>query len=579
MNFLTLLLPTGATASTGPGSKTGSGEGAAGFEQLLFGLLGAVPQAVGGQVQTTAGQIGAVANTATASATAALLNGTQAAAAAAQTVAAPVGLVEAAANAATAGLEAAQTTAGEAGKTAGNATGAVSEALLKNGLPTALPQQQTTVPADTTKNPNTILAQAAANAAQTVEQTTQQVVTAVEGTAKTATATAEQAASAAAKAAAAAQKTAEAAQAAVQKTVAAATNAVSKTAGTPAATASEIAIDAVTKAQGTPAAAASTVATGAQASTAAAATGVATTTVKPASVSADASGDSTKKSEATPASLITSTPEVTTAKDTIKSAVIQAPGADAGKQGATSGKEKDANSNAAHLRASRTAAPLAGDTVAQRGQAAAAQAAQHPSATPTTNASKPVESFSQQVSAHSTGTVDASPILGTGAAGAPQGTDSTAAVNAVARHGAAAFTPPAQQVALQFSRALASGSDHITIRLEPASLGRVDVKVELTKDGHLRALFTADRPDTLDMLQRDARILERALNDAGLRADAGGLSFNLRGDGGGQLPQFANQPGGSGSFSLNGTAGGDGDVAPVARQAALNADALLDIRV
>jgi flagellar hook-length control protein FliK len=134
-------------------------------------------------------------------------------------------------------------------------------------------------------------------------------------------------------------------------------------------------------------------------------------------------------------------------------------------------------------------------------------------------------------------------------------------------------------VALQFSRALASGSDHITIRLEPASLGRVDVKVELTKDGHLTALFTADRPETLDMLQRDARILERALNDAGLRADSSGLSFNLRGDGGSDLPQFANQSGGSGTFNLDGKAGDDGNVAPGARQAALNSDALLDIRV
>ena len=35
----------------------------------------------------------------------------------------------------------------------------------------------------------------------------------------------------------------------------------------------------------------------------------------------------------------------------------------------------------------------------------------------------------------------------------------------------------------------------------------------------------------MDLLQRDARDLERALQDAGLRADSGSLSFNLRGDG------------------------------------------------
>ena len=40
-----------------------------------------------------------------------------------------------------------------------------------------------------------------------------------------------------------------------------------------------------------------------------------------------------------------------------------------------------------------------------------------------------------------------------------------------------------------------------------------------------------ERSETLDLLQRDARSLERALNDAGLKADSGSLEFNLRGDG------------------------------------------------
>jgi hypothetical protein len=35
----------------------------------------------------------------------------------------------------------------------------------------------------------------------------------------------------------------------------------------------------------------------------------------------------------------------------------------------------------------------------------------------------------------------------------------------------------------------------------------------------------------MELLQRDARDLERALQDAGLRADSGSLSFNLRGQG------------------------------------------------
>jgi len=44
---------------------------------------------------------------------------------------------------------------------------------------------------------------------------------------------------------------------------------------------------------------------------------------------------------------------------------------------------------------------------------------------------------------------------------------------------------------------------------------------------------SADRPDTLQLLQRDARGLEQALQDAGLQMGQGSLSFNL----GGQDPQ------------------------------------------
>ena len=45
----------------------------------------------------------------------------------------------------------------------------------------------------------------------------------------------------------------------------------------------------------------------------------------------------------------------------------------------------------------------------------------------------------------------------------------------------------------------------------------------------MAAVITADRADTLDLLQRDARILQNALQDAGLQADGNSLSFELKG--------------------------------------------------
>ncbi len=106
----------------------------------------------------------------------------------------------------------------------------------------------------------------------------------------------------------------------------------------------------------------------------------------------------------------------------------------------------------------------------------------------------------------------------------------TASTPPAARASAAAPVP-VDDVAVHIARAAATGSDHITIKLKPAALGQIDVKMELTHDGRIAAVITADRSDTLDMLARDAKSLERALADAGLKTDSGSLQFNLRGEG------------------------------------------------
>ena len=45
------------------------------------------------------------------------------------------------------------------------------------------------------------------------------------------------------------------------------------------------------------------------------------------------------------------------------------------------------------------------------------------------------------------------------------------------------------------------------------------------------AIVSAERPETLDLPQRDAAGLRQALQDAGLSTDLEQLSFNLRGEG------------------------------------------------
>jgi flagellar hook-length control protein FliK len=99
-----------------------------------------------------------------------------------------------------------------------------------------------------------------------------------------------------------------------------------------------------------------------------------------------------------------------------------------------------------------------------------------------------------------------------------------------ANRGLPTHLPVPEQLAVHIQRAARDGLDRIDIRLSPAELGRIEVRLEFGHDGRLTASIAADRPETLDQLQRDARGLERALEAAGLKTDAGGLSFNLRGD-------------------------------------------------
>jgi hypothetical protein len=77
-------------------------------------------------------------------------------------------------------------------------------------------------------------------------------------------------------------------------------------------------------------------------------------------------------------------------------------------------------------------------------------------------------------------------------------------------------------------------------------MGKITVKLDFGSDGKVQGVVTADNPKTLDLLQKDSRSLERALQDAGLRADPGSLQFNLNGNG-----QNAN--GGTGTGQGNGT--------------------------
>lgn len=68
------------------------------------------------------------------------------------------------------------------------------------------------------------------------------------------------------------------------------------------------------------------------------------------------------------------------------------------------------------------------------------------------------------------------------------------------------------------------------IRLDPAELGRVDVRIEVGADRKVHAVLAAHDSAALTDLMRGQRSLERALSDAGFDVADGGIKFELSND-------------------------------------------------
>jgi flagellar hook-length control protein FliK len=88
--------------------------------------------------------------------------------------------------------------------------------------------------------------------------------------------------------------------------------------------------------------------------------------------------------------------------------------------------------------------------------------------------------------------------------------------------------PPAAQVAREIVRRFDGESTRFELRLDPPELGRVEVKLEITRDHKVTAVIAADSPQALTELARHARELEQNLQAAGLELSDNGLSFDLR---------------------------------------------------
>lgn len=102
---------------------------------------------------------------------------------------------------------------------------------------------------------------------------------------------------------------------------------------------------------------------------------------------------------------------------------------------------------------------------------------------------------------------------------------------------------PLEALAVHIARKFEAGVSQFEIRLHPAELGQLDISLSVADDGHVTAVLRAERPETLDLLQRDARSLETQLRQAGLDVNSNSLNFSLSNGNGGRQTPFVGWPG------------------------------------
>ena len=132
---------------------------------------------------------------------------------------------------------------------------------------------------------------------------------------------------------------------------------------------------------------------------------------------------------------------------------------------------------------------------------------------------------SQGNSAVVDGVVVATSTVGNGAARQAQGLPRTEMKSPLEESLKGMSREVIDQVKVNITKSAVKGVDKIDISLKPEDLGHIEIKMQLSKDGKLHAHIIASRPETMEILQKDMQILQKAFADAGFQTDDNSLSF------------------------------------------------------
>ena len=90
------------------------------------------------------------------------------------------------------------------------------------------------------------------------------------------------------------------------------------------------------------------------------------------------------------------------------------------------------------------------------------------------------------------------------------------------------------QIAFELVRQVNDGNSRFQMRLDPPEMGRIDVRLDIDAAGNVNGRLIVEKAETLDLMQRDQRALEKALQQAGLDGAKTNLEFSLKQNSSGQ---------------------------------------------
>ncbi len=201
------------------------------------------------------------------------------------------------------------------------------------------------------------------------------------------------------------------------------------------------------------------------------------------------------------------------------------------------------------------------------------------------SASSVAASTGQNTSHGTNATPNSVANLGLSVANAGAPSIATATPTAPGTSTAATTAIPVAGLAVAIAARTQQGSNQFEIRLDPPELGRIDVRLDVDRNGQATSHITVERADTLALLQHQQSHLERALEQAGLKTTDNGLSFSLRDQSfTGQNGNNGNNGGGTGGTTPQRTqfVVHDPDLSPVATTQVYSRHGLgggVDIRV